>query len=81
MERVIGISLVSDSASLLAESPVWDTGNCLWWIDVVGQSLHRYNLETRRRFDGSLDEQVGSIGLRQGGGLVAATRTGWRLAG
>lgn len=66
MERVV------DSQDRLGECPLWD-GSALWWVDIHGKRI--------KRFDGELmelevPEQVGSIALVDGGGLLAAMQTG-----
>jgi sugar lactone lactonase YvrE len=70
-------SVVVAAGNLLGESPVWDAAHdALWWIDIHGRSVHRW---TPRHGHGAwpLAEQVGCIGLCEGGGLVAGTRSGF----
>ena len=70
-------STVVAAGNLLGESPVWDAAHdALWWIDIHGRSVHRW---TARLGHGAwpLAEQVGCIGLCEGGGLVVGTRSGF----
>src|SRR5688572_27961022 len=61
-------------------SPISDSRELrLWWIDVQGRRLHRYAQLIGAHCDQPLPEQVGSIALRARGGLVLATRTGFRF--
>ncbi len=61
----------------LGESPVWSVREqALWWVDIHRPAIMRGPLQ------GVADEweligNVGSIGLRRGGGVVAATRHGF----
>jgi L-arabinonolactonase len=43
------ITCVVDSKSLLGESTYWDpTAKVLWWIDIWGPTIHRYDPATGR---------------------------------
>ena len=69
--------VVVQAGNLLGESPVWDDQDAaLWWIDIHGRTLHRWSLD-RGHGAWPLAEQCGCIALCEGGGLVAATRTGF----
>lgn len=70
--------LVLDARAELAECPLWSVAEqCLYWIDIAGRRLHRYDPAT------SLDRlwwmpcEPGCIALADGGGLVAALRDGF----
>lgn len=71
-------TLVLDARAELAECPLWSVAEqCLYWIDIAGRRLHRYDPAT------SLDRvwwvpcEPGCIALADGGGLVAALRDGF----
>jgi len=71
--------VVVQAGNLLGESPVWDErDDALWWVDIHGRSLHCWRARTGHGV-WPLPEQVASIGLRAGGGLVCGTRTGFML--
>ena len=69
--------VVIEAGNLIAESPVWSTAEqALYWVDVEGKLIQRRD---RRDEIASwpMPEPTGCIGLRRGGGLVAAMRTGF----
>jgi len=69
-----------EAGNILGESPVWDSqSGLLWWVDIHGRKLHCYDPATARHASLPLPEQVGSIGLRERDGLIAATRLGFRF--
>ncbi|MCC7696855.1 SMP-30/gluconolactonase/LRE family protein [Janthinobacterium sp. EB271-G4-7A] len=70
--------LVLDARAQLGECPLWSVAEqCLYWIDIAGRRLHRYDPAT------SLDRvwwvpcEPGCIALAEKGGLVAALRDGF----
>lgn len=74
----VDVERVGAGHALLGEGPVWDDReSALWWLDIPGQSLHRFDpgtgMDTRR----SLGRQVGALVPRRSGGLVLATPEGF----
>ena len=71
------VSCITSERALLGESPVWSAAeNCLYWVDIIGCSLHRTdpaNGDTETR---ELPSQPGMIALRRKGGLVVALEDG-----
>lgn len=66
--------------ALLGESPVWSGGEqALYWVDIRGCAIHRFDPSTGRDVQWNLDENVGSIALRKEGGAVIATRSGFHF--
>lgn len=66
----------------LGESPVWDEdGQCLWWVDITGGRLHRFDPENRRDESEPVGAELGAVALRQDGGLVAAAALGFATVG
>lgn len=64
--------------NLIGESPVWSVRErALYWVDVEGRLVQRFDPATDRLDRWPMPEATGSIGLRRGGGLVAAIRTGF----
>ncbi len=73
---------VWDARALLGEGPVWDPDEgVLNWVDIKGKALHRYRPADGGRASLSVPSEIGCIALRQGGGLVAALRTGFVFIG
>ncbi len=61
----------------LGEGPTWDAaGNRLLWIDILGARLHTYDPATGRRTVRVLDQHIGAVKPRAGGGLVLNLRDG-----
>ncbi|MDX1639956.1 MAG: SMP-30/gluconolactonase/LRE family protein [Balneolaceae bacterium] len=62
----------------LAECPVWDDEHqLLYWVDIEGGKVYRYNPATSKNEAFDIGEHVGSIALRKQGGLVMALKTGF----
>lgn len=54
--------LVLDAQALLGEGPCWDEAlGVLWWVDIVGQRLHKFNPVTGNDEAYPLDQQVGTV--------------------
>ena len=70
--------VVIASQNQIGERPVWSIGeNALYWVDVEGQLIQRWQASDQSLQRWTMAEPVGSIGLRKRGGLVAASRTGF----
>jgi sugar lactone lactonase YvrE len=71
------VECVLPVSSLLGESPVWcPVDNVLYWVDIMRPAIHRFNPATGSCQTWPMQEHVGSIGLRQLGGAIAALRSG-----
>jgi sugar lactone lactonase YvrE len=71
MPRQPEIRQILAGRDIVGESIVWDVErNCLFWVDIIGRVIRRYDPETRaeRRWD--LQEFPTSIGLRSDGGAI-----------
>ncbi|MEO8627211.1 MAG: SMP-30/gluconolactonase/LRE family protein [Betaproteobacteria bacterium] len=72
------VRVVVASADLIGESPVWDAREqALYWVDVEGRRVQRWQANTNVVTGIPMPEPTGCIGLREGGGLIAAMRTGF----
>lgn len=61
----------------VGESPVWSVAEqALYWVDIEGRALHRFDWATRQERHWALAERVGCIALHAGGGLIAGMETG-----
>lgn len=71
------IKCVADSKCMLGEGPVWDEINQdLYWVDILGNKIFRYDLSSKTVDWWETPEHVGFIVLKKGGGLIAGLRTG-----
>ena len=72
------IECVVDSRSQLGEGAVWDVDDqALYWVDIVGGLVHRFDPATGTNDGVDLGEPVGCLAVRAGGGLVVAAKTGF----
>jgi sugar lactone lactonase YvrE len=61
----------------IGESPIWSASEqCLYWVDIEGRSLQRFEWANQRVSQWALGERAGSIALRSRGGLLAAMESG-----
>lgn len=75
---VAELRCISSARALLGESPLWDfRENCLYWVDIEGKTLHRYRPDDETTTSIPVAEEIGCIAMREGGGLVAASRSGF----
>ena len=59
------------------ESPVWSsTEAALYWVDVTSPAVRRWRPSTGELRTWPMPEDIGSIGLRRAGGLIAGMRSG-----
>lgn len=72
-----GVDVALAANADLAEGPVWDGDNgLLWWVDIFRGEVHRLDPSNGRDEVARLDGPVGSLALRDGGGLIVARRDG-----
>ena len=66
--------------ALLGEGPLWDPEDrVLYWVDIKGRSVHRFDPATGRDVAWPTPEDVGSLARRVAGGLVVALRSGFHF--
>ena len=69
---------ISSTRARLGESPLWDfRKKCLYWVDIEGKTLYRYRPAEETTTSIPVPEEIGCIAMREGGGLVAASRSGF----
>ncbi len=72
------IEQLVDAKAIIGEGPVWDEQNlCLYWVDILGGLVHRYDRERGQDEQVSVGEMVGAVVLRPDGSLVGALRDGF----
>jgi sugar lactone lactonase YvrE len=62
--------------ALLGEGTLWSVREqCLYWVDILGKSLHRYRPADDARDSWSFDEEISALAERRGGpGLLVTLR-------
>jgi sugar lactone lactonase YvrE len=74
----IAVEPVGDVRAQLGEGPVWDDReSVLWWLDIPGEALHRFDPATGIDTAQDLGQQTGALVPRATGGLVLATPDGF----
>ena len=74
------VACVVDCRDRLGESPVWcPIDRRLYWLDIKGRTISRFTPETGAHRQVPVDEQPGSLVLREQGGMVVAFYGGFRF--
>ncbi|WP_088705847.1 SMP-30/gluconolactonase/LRE family protein [Noviherbaspirillum denitrificans] len=74
---VIEIHALPDSRVLLGECPLWHpTEQALYWIDIAGHAVHRFDPSGCNHRSWPLSSEPGCIAWMADGGLVVAMRSG-----
>ena len=75
---MVNITCVVDAKAELGEATLWDpVKQVLWWIDIWGRLIHRYDPATGQDDTWEAPEYLGCIGLRAKGGLVLTMVSGF----
>jgi sugar lactone lactonase YvrE len=70
--------LVLDARAACGECPLWSVAEqALYWIDIEGRAIHRFDPASGRDERWEVPSEPGSIALAAQGGLVAALREGF----
>ena len=73
---MISIDLVLDCRNGVGESPLWVAAEqSLYWVDIVGSSIHRFTPATSDHTTWTAPELPTSIGLRKDGGFIVGLRS------
>jgi sugar lactone lactonase YvrE len=71
-------TVVLDARAELGECPVWaGDEQALYWVDIRGKTLHRFDPATGADRAWALPQQCGSFALRESGGAVLALVDGF----
>lgn len=74
------IQCVVQAKAGLGEGPCWDPkAQCLWWLDIFGHAIHRYEPGTGRTQSFATPQRPGCLGVRAKGGLVLAMGKGFHF--
>ena len=72
------ILCVLDAKAELGEGTFWDpVAGVLWWVDIWGKAIHRYDPATGTDQHYATPDYVGSLAPRRRGGLVVALAKGF----
>jgi L-arabinonolactonase len=74
------IECVLDAKSILGEGALWDVQDrVLYWVDIKRREIHRFDPAGGRDQHWSTPEDVGSLAVREAGGLVVAMISGFHF--
>lgn len=74
------VTCVCCNPDTLGECPLWDfRHNRLLWVDSLQKKIHAFHPNSGQRQSWEMPDQIGSIGLRAKGGLIAAFRNGFHF--
>jgi L-arabinonolactonase len=74
------ITCVLDARAELGEGTLWDPeAQVLWWIDIWGRLIHRYDPATGEDRTWEAPEYLGCLGLRARGGLILTMVSGFHF--
>ncbi len=77
---MVDVACVLDVRARLGECPIWCAEeNRLYWADLDGRTINRFDPLTGTNEVTSVPAQIGSFALRVKGGLVVALRSGFHL--
>jgi sugar lactone lactonase YvrE len=70
------IQRIGATSDILGEGPIWDVREqALYWVDIRKPAVQRYDWATRTVKSWSMPEMVGSLAVREKGGLVVALKS------
>lgn len=70
------VELVIDARAQVAEGPVWH-GDVLWWVDILGGAVHRYDPGNGCDRAFAIGQAVGALVPRRRDGFMLALRDGF----
>lgn len=74
------ITCVVEAGAELGEGTIWDpVAGVLWWIDIYGPTIHRYDPARGECQSWQAPEYLGCVGLRASGGLVLTMASGFHF--
>ncbi len=77
---MVEIRCAVDAKARLGESTYWDpAAQVLWWIDIYGPTIHRYDPVTGTDETFEAPEYLGCLAVRAKGGLVLSMASGFHF--
>ena len=77
---MVEIRCVVDAKAQLGESTYWDhDANVLWWIDIYGPTIHRFDPADGREQVFVAPAYLGCVAVRAAGGLVVSMKNGFHF--
>jgi L-arabinonolactonase len=77
---MMDVRCVLAAGAVLGEGALWDvTEQALYWVDIKGRRVHRFDPRSGGDEQWPVPEDVGSLALRTAGGLVLALRSGFQF--
>ncbi|GAB5518198.1 MAG: SMP-30/gluconolactonase/LRE family protein [Rhodothermales bacterium] len=74
---MLDAELIHDTRATLGEGPFWHTDEqCVYWVDIEGQALHRLHPETGAHASFAMPAMLGAAVPMVGGGLLLALADG-----
>ena len=74
------VTCIVDAGAELGEGTLWDPREgVLWWLDIWGRRIHRYDPRTGGNGTWTTPEYPGCLGLRENGGLVMTLASGFHF--
>jgi len=75
-----GVECVCEVAAKLGEGPLWSARErAVWFVDIKGRYVHRYDEATRTRQSWPAPEEVGFIVVASGGRFICGLKSGLYL--
>jgi sugar lactone lactonase YvrE len=73
---MIEMQRVGEQTDVLGEGPVWDVQEqALYWVDIRNPAVRRYGGRDRKVTSWAMSEMVGSLAVRDQGGLLVAFKS------
>ena len=74
------VRCVTPAGAVLGEGPVWSAREqALYWLDIKGRRLHRFDPATQAATSWQTPFRIGAIAPRAGGGFVGSSERGFVL--
>ena len=75
--KVDNAVLLYHAKAILGEGPVWDwQKQLLFWVDIEGKKLHRYNCATEKNIKWNFNEMIGAAVPTANGSMLLALESG-----